>query len=100
MKTDSGNLTEVPAIRVERFSAAYDGRPVLHDVEFDVRRGEILVIAGGSGCGKSTLLKHMIGLYRPAAGRILINGDDLGASTGSRRRQLLRTFGVSFQGGA
>lgn len=96
----TSNITEDPAIRVEGFSAAYDGKIVLHDVNFDVRHGEVFVLAGGSGSGKSTLLKHMIGLYRPAAGRILINGDDLVASTGARRERLLRTFGVSFQGGA
>jgi phospholipid/cholesterol/gamma-HCH transport system ATP-binding protein len=87
-------------IRVERFSAAYDGRTVLKDVSFDVRRGEVLVIAGGSGSGKSTLLKHMIGLYRPAGGRILIEGDDLASAPSDERERLLRLFGVSFQGGA
>jgi phospholipid/cholesterol/gamma-HCH transport system ATP-binding protein len=87
-------------IRVEGFSAAYDGKTVLSDVSFDVRRGEVLVIAGGSGSGKSTLLKHMIGLYRPAAGRILIQGGDLASAPPRRRERLLRLFGVSFQGGA
>src|SRR3954447_3192238 len=87
-------------IRVEGFSAAYDGKTVLSDVSFDVRRGEVLVIAGGSGSGKSTLLKHMIGLYRPVAGRILIQGGDLAIAPPPRRQRLLRLFGVSFQGGA
>lgn len=96
--TESSN--QAFAITVDHFAAAYGGRNVLHDVSFDVRRGEIFVIAGGSGCGKSTLLKHMIGLYRPAAGRILINGEDVAASAGTRRQRLLRSFGVSFQGGA
>ena len=63
-----------PIIRVEDFHAAYSGKTVLKDVNFNVRRGEVLVIAGGSGCGKSTMLFHMIGLYRPAGGRILIAG--------------------------
>jgi phospholipid/cholesterol/gamma-HCH transport system ATP-binding protein len=94
------NIAQVPAVRVEGFAAAYGGQTVLHDVSFDVRRGEVLFIGGGSGCGKSTLLKHMIGLYRPAKGRILINGGDLAASTGQQRQRLLRSFGVSFQGGA
>jgi phospholipid/cholesterol/gamma-HCH transport system ATP-binding protein len=87
-------------IRVENFSAAYDGKTVLKDVSFDVRRGEVLVIAGGSGSGKSTLLKHMIGLYQPAAGRILIEGGDLTTAPTHERERLLRLFGVSFQGGA
>jgi phospholipid/cholesterol/gamma-HCH transport system ATP-binding protein len=87
-------------IRVERVTAAYDGRTVLKDVTFDVRRGEVLVIAGGSGSGKSTLLKHMIGLCQPSGGRILIAGGDLAAAPPAERERLLRLFGVSFQGGA
>ncbi len=87
-------------IRVERFSAAYDGKTVLKDVSFEVRRGEVLVIAGGSGSGKSTLLKHMIGLYRPSGGRILIDGGNLATAPPRERERLLRLFGVSFQGGA
>ena len=85
---------------VENFGAAYDGRVVLEDVDFEVRRGEVLVIAGGSGSGKSTLLKHMIGLHRPARGRILIEGGDLPSAPPRERERLLRLFGVSFQGGA
>ena len=87
-------------IRVERITAAYDGRDVLKDVSFDVRRGEVLVIAGGSGSGKSTLLKHMIGLCVPSNGRILIEGGDLAVASPAERERLLRLFGVSFQGGA
>lgn len=100
MKQATDNIDAAPALQVEGFCAAYDGRPVLRDVNFEVRRGEVFVIAGGSGCGKSTLLKHAIGLFRPAAGRILVNGEDLAAAGGARRRRLLRSFGVAFQGGA
>jgi phospholipid/cholesterol/gamma-HCH transport system ATP-binding protein len=89
-----------PVIRVEGFAAAYDGKTVLKDVSFEVRRGEVLVIAGGSGSGKSTLLKHMIGLYRPSEGRILIDGGNLAAAPPQERERLLRLIGVSFQGGA
>jgi phospholipid/cholesterol/gamma-HCH transport system ATP-binding protein len=89
-----------PIIRVEGFCAAYEGKTVLSDITFDVRRGEVLVIAGGSGSGKSTLLKHMIGLCRPAGGRILIEGGDLASASPHERERILRLFGVSFQGGA
>ena len=97
----AGRVTSAEAvIRVEGFTAAYDGKIVMQDVAFNVLRGEVLVIAGGSGSGKSTLLKHMIGQYRPAAGRILIEGDDLATASPALRQRLLRRFGVSFQGGA
>jgi len=89
-----------PIIRVEDFRATYGGKTVLKDITFDVRRGEVLVIAGGSGSGKSTLLKHMIGLYKPAGGRILIDGDDIAAADGPQLARLMRKFGVAYQGGA
>lgn len=89
-----------PLIRVENFTAAYDGAVVIDDITFDVLPGEVFVILGGSGCGKSTLLKHMIGLYPPAKGRILIDGDDIAAAVGSERLKILRKIGVMYQGGA
>src|SRR5919106_728230 len=87
-------------IRVENFTAAYDGQVVLDRLEFEVYAGEVFAILGGSGCGKSTLLKHMIGLYKPAAGRILIDGEDVAAAQGEAWRQILRKFGVMYQSGA
>src|SRR5215813_13762942 len=87
-------------IRVENFTAAYDGEVVLENVNFEVFTGEIFSILGSSGSGKSTLLKHMIGLYKPAAGRILIEGHDIAAAQGEEKRQILRTFGVMYQSGA
>jgi phospholipid/cholesterol/gamma-HCH transport system ATP-binding protein len=88
-------------IQVSDFSAAYDDAIVLHDITFDVRRGEILFIAGDSGSGKTTLLQHMIGLESPVKGRILIDGDDLSNTPpGPLRDKIMRKFGVSFQSGA
>jgi len=89
-----------PIIHVDNFRAAYGGRTVMQNLTFDIMTGEVFVIGGGSGCGKSTLLKHMIGLYTPADGKILIDGDDLAASSGEARQKILRKFGVAFQGGA
>src|SRR4029450_4880478 len=87
-------------IRVENFTAAYDGQVVLEGLNFEIFTGEIFCILGSSGSGKSTLLKHMIGLYRPAAGNIFIEGHDIATAQGDERRQLLRTFGVMYQSGA
>ncbi len=87
-------------IQVEGFTAAYDGLVILNQLNFEVYRGEVFVILGGSGCGKSTLLKHMIGLYPPVAGTILIDGQDVTRAEGSERQQLLRKFGVMYQSGA
>ncbi|MGH7870878.1 MAG: ABC transporter ATP-binding protein [Candidatus Binatia bacterium] len=87
-------------IRVENFTAAYDGQVVLANLNFEVYAGEVFAILGGSGSGKSTLLKHMIGLYKPATGHIFIDGADIAALTGGARLKLLRKFGVMYQSGA
>lgn len=89
-----------PVIRVENLAAGYGGRPLLQDLNFEVRRGEVLAILGGSGSGKSTLLKHMIGLVPPLSGRVLIEGDDIWQTEGARRLAILRRFGVMYQHGA
>ena len=87
-------------IRVENLTVGYGDNVVLKDISFEVKRGEVFVILGGSGCGKSTLLKHLIGLYRPMSGRILIDGDDIATAEGADRLRLLRRFGVMYQSGA
>jgi phospholipid/cholesterol/gamma-HCH transport system ATP-binding protein len=87
-------------IQVEDFTAAYDGKVILREINFEVYAGEVFVILGGSGCGKSTLLKHMIGLYKPARGRILIDGADVTAAERHERMEVLRKFGVMYQSGA
>jgi len=89
-----------PAITVRNLTCAYGDFLVIDDISFDVQKGEIFVILGGSGCGKSTLLKHMIGLYEPRQGQILIQGDDIVSSHGRKRDEILRRFGVMYQMGA
>lgn len=72
----------------------------MRDLNFDVRSGEIFVVMGGSGSGKSTLLKHLIGLLRPSAGTIELNGQDLWAMADDERTAMLRNTGVLYQRGA
>lgn len=87
-------------INVVNFTAAYGDNVVIDDITFDVYRGEKFIILGGSGCGKSTLLKHMIGLYKPASGKILIEGRDIAAADGDERIDILKGIGVAYQLGA
>ena len=89
-----------PIIQVQDFTAAYGGDVVLEKLNFEIYAGEVFAILGGSGSGKSTLLKHMIGLYKPAGGRILIDGEDIAAVSGEERMKFLRKFGVLYQSGA
>jgi len=87
-------------IAVRDLTIGYGDRAVLEGVNFEVRRGEVFAILGASGSGKSTLLKHMIGLYRPMRGDILISGESLVDAEGDERLRILRKFGVLYQGGA
>ena len=87
-------------IQVQHVSAGYAGTVVIDDISFEVDRGEVFVILGGSGSGKSTLLKHLIGLYQPVAGRILIQGKDIVTSEGAERTDILKSIGVMYQMGA
>ncbi len=56
-----------------------EGLTILHDVNFDVRRGESVAIVGASGSGKSTLLGLLAGLDLPSRGRVVLDGHDLTA---------------------
>ena len=66
------------------------GRVVLKRINFEVRRGEVFAILGASGSGKSTLLKHLIGLYQPMCGEVLISGESLVQAEGEERLSILR----------
>ena len=94
------NSTSEAIISVRDLKIGYADNIVLDNVTFQVRRGEVFIILGGSGCGKSTLLKHLIGLYTPLEGEILINGGDLSTAGDEERLLLLRSFGVMYLSGA
>ena len=88
-------------IEVKNLTVGYDrNHTLLENLDFDIFEGEVFCVLGGSGCGKSTLLKHLIGLYEPLAGEILIYGDSIVSSDSEKRRELMRKFGVTYQGGA
>ncbi|WP_051076280.1 ATP-binding cassette domain-containing protein [Verrucomicrobium sp. 3C] len=89
-----------PVIQIRNLRAGYGETVILDQISFSVNCGEIFAILGGSGSGKSTLLKHIIGLYPPRAGEVLIEGKNLVALEGRERTQLLQRFGVMYQNGA
>ncbi len=87
-------------IEVRDLVTYYGERKILHEINLDVRPGEIIVIMGGSGSGKSTLLNTLLGLIHPTAGTVRILGQDLDAISNLERTHLRRKLGVAFQGGA
>ena len=87
-------------IEVRDLTIGYGERVVLEGINFAVSRGEVFAILGASGSGKSTLLKHLIGLYPPMRGDVLIAGASLVGAEGEERLRILRRFGVLYQGGA
>jgi phospholipid/cholesterol/gamma-HCH transport system ATP-binding protein len=87
-------------IQVTEFTAAYGEKVIINNISFEVFEGEVFVILGGSGCGKSTMLKHMIGLYPPAHGDIVLEGRSIVTSEGKDRLEILKSIGVMYQLGA
>lgn len=87
-------------LEVQGLELAYGSKVIQRDLGFSVRRGSIFAVMGGSGCGKSTVLRSMVGLLRPAAGRVLVGGEDYWSSDAARREAIGRRFGVLFQNGA
>ena len=77
------------------------GSQVVHDgVDFEVLPGEVFGIVGGSGSGKSVLLRTLLGLHRPDAGSVLIEGREVTAMGDRELREVKRRYGVAFQHGA
>jgi len=93
-------MERTPVIEVENLVVRYGQREILHNINFSVEAGEIMVIMGGSGSGKSTLLRHLLGLGRPASGSIRLLGQDITRLSSRQMVELRKNIGVSFQGGA
>ncbi len=87
-------------IEVRQMTMAYGDFVIQRDLNFQVRRGDTLVIMGGSGCGKSTLLRHLIGLKEPTTGQVLIEGTSYWESDPEEQARVRRRSGVLFQSGA
>ena len=93
-------MKPAPHIEVSGLAMAYGDFVIQRDLNFSVGHGEIFIIMGGSGCGKSTLLRHMVGLLRPAKGRILFGGRDFWEVDDREHAALMRRMGVLYQSGA
>ena len=87
----------VPAVVFDKVSIAFDGHAVLSELSFSVPQGRMLILLGASGSGKSVVLKLILGLLRPDAGTIVVNGERIERMS---ERDLLRVradIGMLFQ---
>jgi len=87
-------------IELQDVYKSFRGQRVLDGLRLHVPLGKITVMLGRSGSGKSVTLKHIIGLVKPDAGRVLIEGEDITALDGAALNRVRRKFGVLFQDGA
>lgn len=91
---------QAPAIRFENVSIGFDGKPVLKDISFELKRGDTRILLGPAGVGKSVLLKLANGLIRPDSGRIFVFGFEINAMREQDLYPLRGSIGTVFQEGA
>ena len=89
-------VVSAPRLAIEDLSYGYPGHVVGHGISFTVDAGEVLCVLGRNGEGKSTLFKTILGLLRPRAGTLRVDGEPI-AGWNPRRRAL--TFGYVPQNG-
>jgi phospholipid/cholesterol/gamma-HCH transport system ATP-binding protein len=87
-------------VRVENLTKRFGKQTIWEDVSLTLPAGEISVLLGPSGTGKSVFLKHLVGLLKPNAGHIWIEGNDVCNISESRLYEVRKLFGVLFQDGA
>ena len=87
----------VPAVVFDKVSFAFDEHVVLRDVSFSVPTGSMTMVLGASGAGKSILLKLILGLFRPDAGTILVNGQRVDRMAERDLLRLRGDIGMVFQ---
>ena len=90
----------VPRIEFRKVSLAYDDHVVLDDVSFLVWPAELKLMLGESGGGKSTVIKLTLGLEKPDAGEILIDGEEISGLSEEELQCVRNKMGVVFQEGA
>jgi len=90
----------VPAIEFRDVHLWFDEHKVLDGLSFKVMGGETRIILGGSGGGKSTLIKLVLGLLKPDAGRVLVDGEDITDYGEAEMMRVRSKIGMVFQEGA
>jgi phospholipid/cholesterol/gamma-HCH transport system ATP-binding protein len=87
-------------IQVRDLWKSFGENQVLKGINLSIQRGETYVVLGGSGSGKTVLMKHVIGLFKPDRGSVLIDGVEITSLTGKALTEARAVFGMVFQGAA
>jgi phospholipid/cholesterol/gamma-HCH transport system ATP-binding protein len=85
------------AVVFDHVSFAFDDHVVLRDISFRVPRGSMRILLGASGAGKSVVLKLILGLLRPDAGSILVNGERVDCMSERELMRIRGDIGMLFQ---
>src|SRR5437762_10655505 len=88
------------AIEFQDVRMAYGERAILDDVSFYINPGETKIVMGGSGTGKSTILKLVLGLIKPVAGQVLVDGENVTEYSEREITEVRKKIGMVFQEGA
>ncbi|MEX2480699.1 MAG: ABC transporter ATP-binding protein [Gammaproteobacteria bacterium] len=94
-------MPEPPLVEIRDLSFGYtEARRILHDVNLEVPRGQVVALMGGSGCGKTTLLRLIGRQERAQSGSVRVAGEDMAALDAGGLYRMRRRMGMLFQGGA
>jgi peptide/nickel transport system ATP-binding protein len=97
-KQETGSFAGTqPLIKVDHVTAAYGPLTVLHDISFEIHRGQTVAVVGESGSGKSTAARVITGLLPPQLGRVLVDGEALPGDYRKRSKDQLRHAQMIYQ---
>src|SRR3954466_15916646 len=89
-----------PIVVFDKVSLAFDEKVILREVSFTLQTGHTKIFLGASGAGKSTILRLMLGLLKPDAGRIFVNGEQIDRMREDDLMRVRADLGMVFQEGA
>jgi phospholipid/cholesterol/gamma-HCH transport system ATP-binding protein len=93
-------LKSTAKVELKGVKKRFGPKVVLDGIDLTIEKGQSLVVIGGSGTGKSVMIKCVLGILRPEAGNIYVDGQEVTRLSGRARDLMLRKFGMLFQGSA
>jgi phospholipid/cholesterol/gamma-HCH transport system ATP-binding protein len=96
----AADAKDAPVVVFDHVKLAFDDKVILRDVSFELRTGHTKIFLGASGSGKSTILKLIVGLLKPDAGSIYVNGERTDQMSELQLMKVRHHLGMVFQEGA